>query len=76
MSSDTSMDAFLETSRLLSELDHAIDSSDVMRDIIGRYEQLRSIERITGPSSLTRGMLSEIRALENRLRQVRKEPLE
>ena len=68
MSSDNSMDASHETSRLLSELDHAIDSSGVMRDIILRYERLRSVENMTGPSRLTRVMRAEIRALESQLR--------
>ncbi len=70
MNSETNMDPSGETSRLLSELDQAIDRSGVMRDIIGRYERLRSIERITGPSRLTRDMRSEIRALERQLRRV------
>lgn len=70
MSTDSCTDPSRETSRLLSELDQAIDRSSVMRDIIGRYERLRSIENITGPSRLTRIMRSEIRAMESQLRQV------
>ena len=71
MNSDNNMDASHETSRLLSELDQAIDRSSVMRDIIGRYERLRSIENITGPSRLTRIMRTEIRSMEIQLERVR-----
>ena len=45
-----------ETSQLLSELDLAIDQFGVMREIIGKYDCIRSIENITGPSRLTRIM--------------------
>ena len=72
MNSDNNMDASHETSRLLSELDQAIDRSSAMRDIIGRYERLRSIENITGPSRLTRIMRTEIRSMEIQLERVRK----
>ncbi len=71
MDSEKNKDASLETNRLLSELDQAIDRSSVMRDIIGRYERLRSIENITGPSRLTRIMRTEIRCMENQLDGVR-----
>lgn len=71
MDSDNNMDPTRETSRLLSELDQAIDSSSVMRDIIGKYERLRSIENITGPSRLTRSMRSEIDSMESQLRRLR-----
>ena len=70
MNTDSNTDPSRETSRLLSELDQAIDRSSVMRDIIGRYERLRSIENITGPSRLTRIMRSEIRAMESQLQRV------
>ena len=69
MSPDSDQDPSRETSRLLSELDQAIDRSSVMREIIGRYDRLRSIESITGPSRLTRIMRSEIRAMESRLQK-------
>ena len=69
MSTDSTADPSRETSHLLSELDRAIDRSSVVRDIVGRYEHLRSIENITGPSRLTRVMRSEIRALEQQLRR-------
>ncbi len=72
MKTESNTDPSRETSRLLSELDQAIDHSSVMRDIIGKYERLYSIESITGPSSLTRSMRSEIRAMESRLRQGQK----
>ena len=41
------MEATHETSRLLSELDRAIDQSSAMREIVRRYEHIRSIENIT-----------------------------
>ena len=58
------------TSRLLSELDLAIDRSSAMRDIVSKYERLRNIENITGPSRLTRVLRKEIQLLENRLATV------
>ena len=72
MKSDKNMEAVRETSRLLSELDLAINESSVMRDIINRYETIRNIESITGPSSMTRVMRKEIQILESRLGLVRK----
>ena len=68
------IEATSETSRLLSELDRAIDRSSVMREIVVRYQRLRSIESITGPSRLTRIMRKEIQIMENRLRIVRSRP--
>jgi hypothetical protein len=70
MSKSSNLEATRETSRLLSELDHAIDRSSVMREIVSKYEHLRSIENITGPSRLTRVMRKEIQILENRLGEV------
>lgn len=71
MNQNNNMEATRETSRLLSELDLAIDESSVMRDIINRYEHVRNIEKLTGPSRLTRIMRKEIQILESRLRLVR-----
>ena len=71
MRQNNDMEATRETSRLLSELDLAIDESSVMREIISRYEHVRSIEKLTGPSRLTRIMRKEIQILESRLRLVR-----
>lgn len=65
------MEATSETSRLLRELDRAIDRSSVMREIVARYQRLRSIENITGPSRLTRIMRQEIQIMESRLGIVR-----
>ncbi|MCP4391136.1 MAG: hypothetical protein GY802_22780 [Gammaproteobacteria bacterium] len=70
MNKINNMEATRETSRLLSELDQAIDQSSVMRDIIRKYEYIRSIENITGPSRLTQIMRKEIQTLENNLRLV------
>ena len=42
-----------------------------MREIVTRYQRLRSIENITGPSRLTRVMRKEIQIMESRLRSVR-----
>ncbi len=71
MRQNNNTDVTCETSRLLSELDLAIDESSVMRDIISKYEYIRSIENITGPSRMTRIMRKEIQLLESRLRLVR-----
>ena len=71
MKQNKNTDATCETSRLLSELDLAIDESSVMRDIISKYEYIRSIENITGPSRMTRIMRKEIQIMESRLRLVR-----
>ena len=71
MKQNKNSDSTCETSRLLSELDLAIDESSVMRDIISKYEYIRSIENITGPSRMTRIMRKEIQILESRLRLVR-----
>lgn len=70
MKEQNNKEAIHETSRLLSELDQAIDQSSAMRDIIRKYEHIRSIENITGPSRLTRIMRKEIQILESRLRLV------
>ncbi len=64
-------EATSETSRLLTELDQVIDQSSVMREIIRKYEYIRSIENITGPSRLTRIMRKEIQLMESKLRRVR-----
>lgn len=71
MSKDNNLEVTRETSRLLSELDQAIDQSSVMRDIIGKYEYIRSIENITGPSRLTKIMRKEIQIMESKLIRVR-----
>lgn len=71
MSKLNNMEVTRETSRLLSELDRAIDHSSVMRDIIRKYEHIRSIENITGPSKLTQIMRKEIQIMESKFRLVR-----
>ncbi len=71
MAHNPNLDSSAETSRLLSELDHAIDQSSAMRDIISKYERMRHIESITGPSHATRIMRKEIQIMESRLRLVR-----
>ncbi len=65
------LEATRETSQLLSELDLAIDQSGVVREIISKYECIRNIENITGPSRLTRIMREETQIMENRLRTAR-----
>ena len=57
-----------ETSRLLEELDQAIDRCDVIRDIARRWERLHDMERVTGPSRRTRILHKEIMLLEMRVR--------
>ena len=74
MKQNNNMEAIRETSRLLSELDLAIDESSVMREIISKYEYIRNIENITGPSRLTRIMRKEIQLMEKRLRLARSRP--
>jgi hypothetical protein len=61
-----------ETTRLLSELDLAIEQLSAMREIVTRYEKLHRLESITGPSNRTRVMREEIEKLERRLEGVRK----
>ena len=71
MNKHNNMEATNETSRLLTELDQAIDQSSVMREIIRKYEYIRSIENITGPSRLTRIMRKEIQLMESKLSVLR-----
>jgi predicted nucleotide-binding protein (sugar kinase/HSP70/actin superfamily) len=71
MNKHNNMEATSETSRLLTELDQAIDQSSVMREIIRKYEYIRSIENITGPSRLTRIMRKEIELMESKLSALR-----
>ena len=56
-----------ETARLLNELDDALDYSSALREILDKYEQLSSLERLTGPSRFTRLLREQIRNLEDRL---------
>lgn len=70
MSHDNTEDS-RETARLLTELDRALDESSVMRDIAGKHQQLHDLERITGPTPVTRLLRHEIRILENRLKLAR-----
>lgn len=60
-------EATLETARLLNELDEALDYSSALREILEKYEQLRHLERVTGPSRMTRLLRRQIRGLEDRL---------
>jgi hypothetical protein len=65
---DTESEVTIETSRLLSELDDAIDQSGTLRDIVDRYECLRNLESLTGPSPRTRVLRKEIKLMELKLR--------
>jgi hypothetical protein len=56
-----------ETTRLLSELDRAIDHSSALRNIIGRQEALLELESITGCSRKTQTLRQEITRLEQQL---------
>ena len=56
-----------ETTRLLSELDRAIDHSSALRNIIGRQEALLELESITGSSRKTQTLRQEITRLEQQL---------
>jgi len=57
-----------ETSRLLAELDAAIDQSSVMRASVDKYQLLHKLESITGPSGKTRTLRREIELMERALR--------
>jgi len=56
-----------ETTRLLSELDRAIDHSSALRNIIRRQEALQELESITGSSRKTLTLRQEITRLEQQL---------
>ena len=64
MGKDLSTKVALETSRLLAELDDALDQSSVMRDIVDKTERLHSIESIVGTSSRTQDLRKEIESME------------
>lgn len=67
MSQIEDTEAIRETKRLLNELDDALDYSSALREIFEKYEQLRQLERVTGPSRVTRLLRRQIRNLEDRL---------
>ena len=56
-----------ETSRLLAELDRAISRSDAVRDIVRRWQLLHDMERVIGPSRMTRVLHKQIMLLERRI---------
>ena len=56
-----------ETTRLLCELDRAIDHSSALRNIIRRQEALLELESITGSSRKTQTLRQEISRLELQL---------
>ena len=60
-----------ETSRLLAELDQAMNRSDAIRDIVRRWERLHDMERVIGASRKTRVLHKEIMLLERRFRSSR-----
>jgi len=60
-----------ETSLLLEELDLVLGQSSAMRDILRRYQIVRDLECITGPSQKSGSMLREIKIMEQRLRDER-----
>ena len=67
MDKDSSTKSVMETSRLLAELDDALDQSSVMRDIVDKTERLHSIEDIAGTSCRTRDLRKEIESIERAL---------
>jgi hypothetical protein len=71
MNTDPDFEVACETSRLLSELDQAIDHSSAIRAIVKRREQLHELERLTGPSVKTRKLRKEIWIMEQQLRAER-----
>jgi hypothetical protein len=64
---DLSTKVALETSRLLAELDDALDQSSVMCAIVDKYERLHSIEGIAGISCRTRDLRKEVESMEREL---------
>jgi hypothetical protein len=56
-----------DTTRLLCELDRALDHSSALRDIISRQEALQELESITGSSRKTEVLRQEIALLEQQL---------
>jgi hypothetical protein len=56
-----------ETTRLLSELDRAIDHSSTLRNLIRRQEALLELESITGCSRKTLTLRLEITRLQQQL---------
>ena len=66
MSQFDDMGATRETARLLNELDAVLDQSSRLCEILDKYEQLRHLERITGPSRITQLLRQQIRGLEDR----------
>lgn len=58
----------IDTTRLLAQLDDAIDQSSVMREIVDKCQRLHSLELITGPSEKTRALRGEIESMERALR--------
>ena len=67
MDKDISIKVAMDTSRLLAELDDALDQSSVMRDIVDKYERLHSIEDIAGSSCKTRDLRNEVESMEREL---------
>ena len=74
MDKDLSTKVAMETSRLLSELDDALDQSNVMRDIVDKTERLHSIESIVGTSSRTQDLRKEIESMEHEFSTERYQP--
>ena len=68
MNRDIDTSITCETSRLLAELDQAINRSDAIRDLVRRWERLHDMERVIGPSRKTRVLHKEIMLLERRIR--------
>ena len=60
-----------ETSRLLSELELALDHCSTILAIARQREQLYDLESLTGPSQRTRSLRAEIRLLEQHLNAAR-----
>jgi hypothetical protein len=67
MNRDIDSGIVLETTRLLAELDQALDRSEAIRDIVRRWERLHDMERVIGPSRKTRVLHKEIMLLETRV---------
>jgi len=67
MDKDLNTEIATETSQLLAELDNALGQSNVMREIVDKYERLHNIESIAGLSIKTQILREEIELMEREL---------
>jgi len=73
MDKDLNTEIATETSQLLAELDNALGQSNVMREIVDKYERLHNIESIAGLSIKTQILREEIELMERELSAERRQ---